>query len=57
MREKHVNKAFIIKKNILVDIIGPANNKIGTLIHVVSCKYMAVERCFVKYVKYRLGNL
>lgn len=45
------------KLYLLIDTFGPANNKIGTLIHVVSCKNIAVERCFVKYVKYRLGNV
>lgn len=38
--------------SILINIFGPVNNKIGILIQVVSCKYIAVERFFVKYVKY-----
>lgn len=37
--------------SVLIDTFDP-NNKIGTLIHVVSCKNMAVERCFIKYVTY-----
>ena len=42
------------RKYILMDIFGAANNKIGAVTHVVSCKYIAVDNCFVKYVIYGL---
>lgn len=47
---------IIYKSHILIVIFGAANNKIGAVTHVVSCKYIAVDNCFVKYVINGLGN-
>lgn len=41
--------------HVLIDTFGAVNNKIDALTHVVSCKYIAVESCFVKYVINGLG--